>query len=196
MDLQRHAKIYRALRHPIPVQIGGSLALILYGYDLGRIPHDLDIVVPVDYDDFINNTISRILHTIDDNVAEHGPSMDEFDLGFKVETQGSNIHGASEYMHIDIRFDMDAVSNYKDIVYKEQTYRLNSLEAIISAKMRYALQRGNRSAEKHARDLRELHKQGAPGIKVEALPISFTNERPTRGSWRSSRSSYGSYRPF
>lgn len=180
--LEQHIAIYQAMRNVCPIHIGGSFALLLHGYDLKRPVHDLDIIIPEGMNEFNYTPINKAIRELNpDSNYESSSSMNNFDLGYRTFTETGN------QVNVDVKY-ASSKPLFTDIIYKEQSFRVTTLEYIIEAKMRYAIG-GTRLRHKHEKDLRILHEQGCPGINIAALPVSFgeamaDESRTTRRSRR------------
>lgn len=187
MDVTRHIEVYRALREELPIHIGGSFALMLLGYDLGRPIHDLDLIIPEYINEYNYTQIKEKLQSLNPNENyETGASMDQFEIGYATFDQ----HNQGE-LRVDIAYN-PSMTAFTDVIYKEQIFRVTSLAYIIRAKMEYAQNRYAHSQEKHYRDLYKLEAQGCPEVDTLSLPtptINSSSRRTSRGGTRTSNSS-------
>lgn len=161
-NLDQHIAIYKAMREVCPIHIGGSFALLLHGYDLKRPIHDLDIIIPESMNDFNYEPVEQAIRELNRNNYKGSTSMDNFDVGYRTFTS------TGEQVNVDVKYTSN-ITEFIEVIYKEQSFKVTALKYIIEAKMRYALGR-SRSGRKHANDLSLLHEQGCPGIDAGALP--------------------------
>jgi hypothetical protein len=132
--------------------IGGSIGLMIMGYDLKRDldKSDLDITTP-SYD-VLNSLVSDIVERSDGS---------DFDFAVKKE------HGSGLYTKIDIRVSKD-VEEFEVINYLGHNYNVTKLNVILDFKKQYS----DKGYFKHTADL-EVIKTGVrplPPLKLDDLP--------------------------
>ena len=107
----------------------GSLMLKIRGFDLGREPSDVDILIP----DYAGNIV--------------------FPKGFTIEIEGCASDGCSaKYKHNDITFDVLSSEEEPEIYYG---WKLGTIERLMQRKYKYSKQ-NNENAKKHYEDLIKL----------------------------------------
>lgn len=155
MDLTNHIEVYRKFRNLYPIHIGGSFALILMGFDLGRDVKDLDIIIPTAIDDRAEleykllDEINQIGYNF--NPTNHFSTSD-FDRSYRLEKY-------RVILSLDLKYSPDNPP-YKDVIYKEQTFRVCTLDNIIYFKRKYASSIRGVTWKKHFSDLEKLQTQG------------------------------------
>jgi len=108
--------------------ITGSLMLKIRGIDIGREPHDIDILL----DDYAANFIFPVNYSVNEDCE-------------KAESRG-----AFSRVYIDtVKIDIISSSEPFDVI---DGYRVASVEFLVKAKMRYAREPGEGS-QKHFNDL-------------------------------------------
>lgn len=137
-------KAYNIIQDKYPVNLGGSLALWLYGCRLQRDweESDLDLQIPYYVKFRSKELVGNYIDKFDPvNIKNSG---NDFDYGFSISTEDR------EFIKVDLAI---RPSQRYNIIEKEGVeYRVALLEDIIEAKLRYAI-KGN---EKHKNDLYDM----------------------------------------
>lgn len=170
-----HVEIVKKLMtiHP-EIIVGGSTALFLHGIRLKRwkvAQSDIDLILPY-YIKFEDDTLNELKFRDIDFIKSQSKDFDEL-----VQLNG----------HIKLDMKIEPKQRYENIVYEDFKYKVSSLEVILEAKCRYALQ-GNL---KHKEDIKEICQPQLPVSNEQEDTDIFTSSSTTSTS--TVQGKYGGY---